>query len=588
MAKEFTFDLKRFGGLDDSPGTDSVLSPDTVNFDITDEGRLKKRDGFVTVGRLNGKIRALWNGELNGEEHFVAVGGVRVFHSLSGWDDLELIGTLPGSLEAQIIPFYDRLYLLGGSGIRVFDPAADTYGEPVPYRPLVTVATSPSGVGTPLEEANLLGGLYRQSFTTDGESLTYKLFLDRLDSVDYVKMNGETLDPSAYTVNRTDGCVRFVSPPAASSDGLEIGFSKEDLSRKARVDNCRKAMVYGGDNDTAVFLWGNEDLPQLRFNSVNVNGVPSFEYFPESAYVCVGDGSPVTDIIRHYDRQIVFTRNAAYYSYPETYTDALGRDRTVYPVKALSTAYGNVSFGQSVLMDNDPVTVTPSGLCRWLSTSIRDEKNALIFSQSVSGFFSGTDPESLKLFMRRSGGTLLATTLKGDVLVYSPRINVFWIWRGIGPCRFFENGAGELFFGTYDGRICRMGGASDDGLPIEARWCSAPLELGEGNHSKTVWRLRADCTSGGGLKIDWTADTEGRNLPGHGKVGLRCGFGSFDFSNLDFFDFSFNTQDLIRRLKARVRIRRFRKLRVVISSVGREKTEIESLSFHGTVNDKYV
>ena len=588
MAKEFTFDLKRFGGLDDAPETDSALSPDVVNFDVTDDRRLKKRDGFRTVGRPGGTVRALWCGELNGAVRYIAVGGVRVYHSLGGWDDMEVLGTLPGSGRAQIIEFYDKLYFLGGAGIRVFDPAAGYFGRPEPYRPLITVSTSPSGVGTPLEEVNLLGGLYRQSFTTDGESLTYKLFCENLDSVDFVKMNGVELAGSAYTVDLSGGTVSFVSAPAASSDGLEIGFSKEDDLLRVRVEHCRKAMVYGGDNDTAVFLWGNPDLPQLRFNSVSVNGVPSFEYFPESAYVCVGDGSEVTDVIRHYDRQIIFTRDAAYYSYPETYTDALGRDRTIYPVKALSTAFGSVSFGQAVLMDNDPVTVTPSGLCRWLSTSIRDEKNAVIFSGRIAGVLKNTDLSALRLFRRQSDGRLLMTTVKGDVIVYSPRTDQFWLWRGIGPYCFFESGEGELFFGTYDGRICLMGGGSDDGLPIDARWSSAPLELGNSHRSKTVWRLRADSSSGADLKIDWSADVEGHNLPGHGTLLMKSRLGGFSFPGLDFSIFSFNTQNLLRRLRARVRIRRFRKMRIVIGAYGTEPLEISGFSFYGTVNDKYV
>ncbi len=311
MAKEFTFDLKSFGGFDDSPETDSALSPEIVNFDVTDSRLLKKRDGFRSLGRYGGTVRALWCGELNGSKHYVAVCGVKIYRSSSGWSDMEQIGTLPGSGRAQIIEFYDRLYFLGGAGIRVFDPAAERCGRPLPYRPLLTVSTSPTGVGTPLEEANLLGGVYRQSFNTDGTSRTFRLALQNLDSVDYVTLSGETVDPAAYSVSLSQGTVTFSEAPAALSDSLEIGFSKEDVSMRARVDYCRKAMVYGGDNDTAVFLWGNPDLPQLRFNSVSVNGVPSFEYFPESAYVLVGDGSELTDVIRHYDRQLLFTRNAA-------------------------------------------------------------------------------------------------------------------------------------------------------------------------------------------------------------------------------------------------------------------------------------
>lgn len=588
MAKEFTFDLKRFGGLDDSPGTDSALSPDVVNFDVTDDRRLKKRDGYRTLARTYGTVRALWCGELNGAFRYIVVGGVRVYHSLTGWNDMEWLGTLPGNGRAQIIEFFDRLYFLGGAGIRVFDPAAGYFGAPKPYRPLVTVATSPGGVGTPLEEANLLGGLYRQSFTTDGVSLTYKLFCEEIDSVDYVKMNGTELGSSAYTVNLSGGSVSFSTAPAASADGLEIGFSKEDILRRSRINQCRQAMVYGGDNDTAVFLWGNPELPQLRFNSVSVDGVPSFEYFPESAYVSIGDGSPVTDIIRHYDRQIIFTRNAAYYSYPEIRTDALGRERTVYPVKALSTAFGSISFGQAVLMENDPVTVTPSGLCRWLSTSIRDEKNAVIFSGRISGILEKTDLSALKLFRRQSDGRLLMTTVKGDVIVYSPRTDQFWLWRGLGPYCFFESKDGLLFFGTYDGRICLMGGSDDDGLPIDARWCSAPLELGEGHRSKTVWRLLADSSTGAEIKLDWSADDEGRNLPAHGRTELKSRLAGFAFGKLDFSSLTFNTQDLPKPLKVRVRIRRFKRLRIILGVHGRDPVEIDGLTFYGTVNDKYV
>ena len=591
MPKDFTYTLKAFSGLEDDPAPDSGGARTMVNFEITDRGSLKKRDGFRTEAVYGGAIRALWTGELAGTTHFFAVEGVRVRHSATGWEDMELIGTLPGRERAQIFPFGSKLWFLGGAGINVFDPADGTYGEPEPYRPLVTVNTSPEGVGTPLEEANLLGGRYRQSFSPFGGARTFKLFMTRPDSVDYVKLNGEKLPAGDYSVDLDAGTVTLNAAPPDVADSVEIGFTKEDRLRSMRINQCRGACAYGSENDVAAFLWGDPDHPNVRYHSGLADGKPDLSYFPENSYTAVGDGSAITAIIRHYDRQLIFTENAAYCSYPRTYTDGLGRDRTVYPVDPLSSAFGCVSFGGAALMDNDPVTVTDSGLCRWSATSVREEKNARIFSSRIGELLSGRDMRRMRVYRRASNGRLLMTTSLGEVLVYSPRADSFWIHEGVNPYCFVEDAAGTLFFGASDGRVCRVGGSDDDGEPIRAVWTGATARMGADAAVKFASRVILETApdTEKDVRLYWTADVTGESSPNRGEVRFDLrprtlfGFGSWDFARL-----SFNTQRLRRTLAARIAVRRFTRMRMTLVCRGTSGFEATRLTVRGFVTNKRI
>lgn len=595
MAKDFSYHIRSFGGLAHYAQRGERLqvhqSPDMQNFIITEDRRLKKRPGFRTLAQPGSKIRGLWTGLLQGQRHFLAVEGSRVRHSLNGFADTQVIGYLPGQDRVQILEFHGQLMLLGGISIRIFHPE-EGLRDMVPYCPLVMVATTPQGVGTPYEDGNLVGTKMRQRFSPDGVSTQYQLCLAPIDGVDRVELAGQVIPPEQYTVDLQAGTLSFLQAPALElADSLEVTFTREVVGWLGRIGHCRWGTVYGGDNDLCVFLWGNPDYPATRFHSGLVNGVPSCEYFPETNYTLVGDGSAITDIVRHYDRQLIFTREAAYYSYPQTGTDSLGRTRTAYPVYALSTAAGSVAPGTACLVKNDPVTVSWGGLCRWQSTALREEKNARVFSERIQGALEHRDMTCLRLFSCKSQDTLWILTQEGDIFVYAARVDCFYKFTGLDCYSLWEDPVEQqIYFGTRDGRICQIGGTSDDGRAIEAYWQSGELDFSYPSYTKSLFRLGVEMTpcEDNALSVHWSCDVEGKNLPNSATKRFASQQRLFGWEGLDWSNFSFNTAYSRRLLTRRMEARRFSALRLTLRSGDPRELEISQLRFWGVCNDKII
>ncbi|MBO7157079.1 MAG: hypothetical protein J6W31_00590, partial [Clostridia bacterium] len=85
-------------------------------------------------------------------------------------------------------------------------------------------------------------------------------------------------------------------------------------------------------------------------------GQPSAEYFPENNYTVIGS-YPITDIISQYDRQLIFTKERAYYSYCQLRTDVEGHLYSSFPVFNLNGEKGSLLPFGGCIMNNEPVTV---------------------------------------------------------------------------------------------------------------------------------------------------------------------------------------------------------------------------------------
>lgn len=594
MAKDFVYEIRGFGGLsedtDGQTASQSGKSPDTVNFTLTSDHRLQKREGFRTVKQFSGRIRGIWSGILANTHHLFVVEGVRVWHR--GEEDAwEQLGTLPGIQEVQTVEFGGKLYFLTGMGMRRFCPK-EGYGELEPYRPLVMAGSGPDGLGTPVEEANLLGGRCRQQFSSREGSGIYHLCLTDIDSVDYVKVDGMALSPSEYEVHLAGGLVTILTDlPDSTVENVEIGFTKHNVENERRVTRCRYASVYGGNNETALFLWGNEDFPAMRLHSGNADGAPSGEYFPETAYVQVGDGSAITGILRYYDRQLIFTREAAYACHGESATDAFGRSRNYYPVQLISGAAGNLAVGSACLMGNTPVSVTVGGLCRWQVGSLRDETNAAVFSRPIGKGVQELLSQGIRLFYHGAKERLYLWSEQGKFYVYDAPTDSFWRYEGWKPTCFFEDRAkGQLYFGTAKGGLCLVGGTDDDGAPIEAHWYSRELDLGASSHTKSLFRagvvLQAQANPK--VKLECFADVEGKACPNSAKLAWEEEKPLVDFSQWSFSLLSFLTADYARNLLSPLRLRRFRRIQLCLREKSDRALQVESIRLMGRINDKQV
>lgn len=480
--------VRAFGGLDERGifSEELTFSPSMRNYRVTENHTLQKRDGIVMAYRAPAAVTGMWSGYLGEERFFLYTAGGKLYNVLQPDGQIVEIGEV-GAGACVLFEFRRRVYIKNASRYSYFD---GEHVYPVAgYVPLVAIGCAADGSGSTFEDINLLSSKRRVQYSCSGSDRVYQLPEKPVVSLGDVRYNGE-LCPHAYTLNAELGTVTFELDLEAGENNLEItydvGTDRSDVILKAEG-----VMLFGGDTDGHVFLWGNPSYTGYRFHSELADGQPSADYFPENNYTIVGD-SEITDIISQYDRQLIFTKDRAYYSYCELKTDALGNVYASFPVYNLNGEKGSLLKNAGCIMNNEPVTLCADGLNRWSSTTVENERNAVCFSGAVgttmrtllaSGQFG-----QMKLFNLRGTGELFFFC--GELaLIYNYRINAWYAYDHFAVEYLAEND-GRLYFSRgRDILVMDPTSASDDTTKVHAYWESPYLSLGGVGYQSKPARL---------------------------------------------------------------------------------------------------
>jgi len=300
------------------------------------------------------------------------------------------IGTV-ADVTVNMFAFNDTLYIQDGTSYQYWN-GTGSIGDVVGYVPIIFSATPPDGGGTALEGVNLLNSQKRQQFNSDGTTATYQLAETDVDSIDKVYLEGvlQTVTTD-YTVNLTNGTITWVSTPDSGENDVEIYWTKDNDIRK-EIEQCRTNMLFGGKNDTRVFMWGDVDNENIiHYSDLDGNGLASAEYFPANFFNEVGSNEyKVTDVVRQYDRQIIYTNKETFYSYYDSYTNTDELTTVTFPVYTLNEVKGNVAFDQVRIINNNPYSIF-DGVQEWIATDVRDERNAQYISKRVQPDLNDVD-----------------------------------------------------------------------------------------------------------------------------------------------------------------------------------------------------
>ncbi len=377
------------------------------NFRVTDSGSIVKRNalkkicGFGELGPDGEKtvpVYGIWTGYLgNREIAVISVDGMLIGFDISVSNpEPEYIGTIPAK-KCIMFEFNGFLYIKAGDYYGKFDGTKIHVVEG--YIPCVAIGCAPSGGGEIFEQINLICNKRRVLFSPDGESLSFKLPEAEIDSIVSVKLDGIEYE-NEYSLSE-GSTVQFTEAIPEGINSLEITYSKLNAeSDRKRIFDCTKVMLFGGNSDGRAFLWGNPDFPNYRFHSDLADGIPSVEYFPVNAFTVIGN-SKINCIVQQYDRQLIFTKNEAYYSYCDLQKDSLGNIYSSFPVFSLNGSKGCLFETEGCIINNRPVTLCNDGLNMWESTSVQNEKNAICFSSPIGKSISNLlklNTEDFKMF----------------------------------------------------------------------------------------------------------------------------------------------------------------------------------------------
>jgi hypothetical protein len=376
--------IERFAGLHTSTTASQIddnESPDMLNIILDAEGRPDKRFGYARIyatslgpGKINGMFYFI---KKDGSVRFVIHHGTTLY-TQAGTAQPASIYTGMANNRSVFFAFNDYLWIMDGTNYLRYDGLTVVTVSSIAYVPTVLISSPPAGGGTPLEDFNLVGAGFKQSFSGNAAATVYQLALTNLDATPPMTaiVNGALMNEGAgFTVNRTSGTVTFTAAPASGTNNVIITAYKTITGKAATINQCINYVIYGGTQDTRVFWYGNPNFPANVYRS----GLYDPSYAPENGFIKVGsDASKVVNMIAQYDSCIIVKGNLSNF---QTTSQNL-YDVNIWQMQFQISATGVVSFpilplnnqidsiarDSMQLIDNAPTWLSSQGVQQMVGT----------------------------------------------------------------------------------------------------------------------------------------------------------------------------------------------------------------------------
>ena len=384
------------------------------------------------------------------------------------------------------------------------------------------------------EQINLLSPFYRVQFNTSSTETTYAIpNLDTNGTVVEVKYQGQVLDASEYTVN-DQLLLSFPEPLYSLTNALEVKvrFANATITEnQGKINGCRVCGIFGGENDTRVFLGGNAAAPATDYYSDLYDPT----YFAADAYTTIGsDDDPIMAYSLQYDTMIIHKKRSTWNRRFE-----IVDGKALYSIRPVNDYVGVFAPKSVQLLDNAPVMLTENGVYCLVGGKVRDERNMEHISERVDKRL--LQEGNLEKAVSFDFQGLYGLGLNDKVYLYDYRRKEWLYWEGIPAISFLATDE-RLYFGSADGRIylfCQEGEADcflDNGQAYRAAWRSKNTALGAERVYKMVKRLGIIFTEQAAVNsaaLTFEDDRRGR------RALQACRWRLHDFGDTDFGDFSF-------------------------------------------------
>ncbi len=540
-------------------------------------------------------VYGIWSGYIGGAERLVAACGGHLWsltETGGEWSKTD-IGSLASTERVSFFAFNSKLYVLTGSNYYVWD-GNSSFSPVSGYAPLIAVSAPYSGGGTPLEKANRLTGSKRQRFSPDGTHDTFQLAEKSIASVDSVKLNGAAIPAGttweghafyipynssgtvkviiSATLDQETGQILSTTPPPAGVNTLEIKWTKGNGDRGS-VTGMKYSELFSGSTDNRVFLYGDGSNKAL-YSGINEEGLPDAEYFPADNEISVGEANtPLTGLVRHYDRLLAFKEDSAYTIRYDTLALESETTQAVFYITPLNRSIGNCAAGQALLVENHPRTLDGRSVYEWVSAGgeiTNDQRNAKRISQRVENSLRSFDMKGAFAYFDKINHEYYIIQ-GGSALVHNTENDTWYMYRDF-PASCMIVYKDEVYIGTQDGFIRHFSRnyLTDNGTPITAYWESGSMDFGDEFRTKSSPLLWVSVKPESHSSLNVTVITDSKREQG-GAGLVNCGTeavssGIFSFSELDFSSFSFGTGRLTHPRRLKIGAKDFSRYKLVFTS----------------------
>lgn len=539
--------VSSFGGVDfrTHPTKLSLSrSPDMQNMICDQNDYLVKRTGWQTQHSYGAPVYGLF--PLPDTGGCAVHAGKKLYARLSDGTQTELCADMQEDFSQSFV-MGGVLYLLDGATFRAVRRKEAGGWEAVrvqdiAYVPTTTISAAPTGGGTSYEAVNLLTPKRINTFIGNGSATQFQVDATKLDDATVTAaVDGKAVEVS--TVNRDTGLVTLAAAPA-NGNGLAnvaITFSKTVEGYATKINRCRFAGLYGGKNDTRVFVAGNPDEPACDWQS----GLYDPTYFPDTGYTRMGtDASAIVGYLKQYESQLIVKAGGAQESASYRRTFMLADDGTaLYPLTQGAQGEGAVCARSFALLNDLPMFLSARGVQGVYGTSVAEQRTIQSVSDAVTPRLEaepGLENACAIVFEGKYYLAVNGHVYIADGSLAEPNGGPAWFYWSNVPAQCFAVLDGVLWFGTADGRLCRFKQAEEDGAyrddndAIDAYWRTPTLPLSDWGRMKTVRDVIPTLVphSRSGATVQYESE-DGKTL------ALSRNMDLFSFKTLDFSRFSF-------------------------------------------------
>lgn len=267
------------------------------------------------------------------------------------------------------------------------------------------------------------------------------------------------------------------NPISENTDNLTIEFSY-DTGNRRQIENCSFGTRFGvGGNPDRLFLSGNPDFPNIDWHSdeedftyfrLDSSAVMGSESIPIMGYARLSDSTLIVYKKENSQEANLFFRTGEYVTSYESDGTTIKEIRGVFPVTAGAIGEGAVSPWANMTLVNDILMLSSNGVfgIELDSNVMSQQRYAKERSRFINAEITAIDDLSTAIAVVFKGKYYLA--IEGKVYVADARYKSsvdgdmsdtfnyeWWVWDNM-PVNVWAVVSGELWFGSTDGRICRM------------------------------------------------------------------------------------------------------------------------------------
>lgn len=590
--------IRQFLGLNENPDGDTKIKNGEMskmrNFRVTREKHLQIRPGTKTVLNLktawdawcaesdhtaptaNPVFSGAWEGVVDSKQRTLAAFGGLIFSLDPGAATTKVVGQCTQD-QTSFFGFSNKVYLLNGHEYMSWDGKEDSSFAAVEgYIPTVMNATTPAGGGFLLENVNRLTGKRKVLYSPDGKETVFHIPEKTVDEIISVKI-GDTAQ--TYTSDLTARTFTITPAPAAGTNTLELIY-RSGNGERAQVTGMRFSELYNGQTDSRVFLYGDGTNKTIYSGIDSATGKPSAEYFPDLYEAEVGEANtPITGMVRHYARLVVFKQDATYSMSYSTLVTATDVTTAAFYVTPVNRQFGNKAPGQVDILENNPLTLDDQAVYRWRSVSTSgnitfDERNAERISDRVEVTLQGFDMKETRTFNRKSAQEYW-WMYEDKALILNYGADAWYLYTGLSFRAMVEVGLETYGFRPAGGVVhLSRQYRNDDGKDIDAYAATGSMDFDRDWVLKYSPLIFVAIQPESNARVHVTVETNRRS--DYPEKIVSSGLAAFAHADFAHWSFGTNRKPQVRRVKMKVKKATFYKLVFKSKSASSTATVLET------------